>query len=176
MKMPSMKFRLVKGWRRSSSSAVKCGDDVEMHFDAGGPSFDLLTPMPKGDPVGDDNPTPNSGNVSVTKAFDAEKQSKFLDIPYIETQYDPRELEHIDKETGLMISSFQKARNWQAPLVSFEEAMGKDADAEKCNVVEDGDAVDLNCENATVHNDVQEAVGVEAAVGERDPLEDRVGA
>ncbi|VFQ79612.1 unnamed protein product [Cuscuta campestris] len=74
----------------NAEARVKCGDNDEMSFDAGGPSFDLLTPMPKVDAAGDDNPNANSGNVSVTKACDAEKERKCVEIPFTETQYDPR--------------------------------------------------------------------------------------
>ncbi|VFQ60096.1 unnamed protein product [Cuscuta campestris] len=90
---------------------VKCGDDLELSFDSGGPSFDLLTQMPKVDAIGDDMPNDKTGNVSVAEACDYAKQGKCLEIPYIETQYDPHDLELIDRETEMMLISLQNARS-----------------------------------------------------------------
>ncbi|VFQ59981.1 unnamed protein product [Cuscuta campestris] len=105
------------------------------------------------DAAGDDNPNANSGNVSVTKAFDAEKERKCVEIPFTEAQYDHRNLELIDRQTELVLISLQHAKS----------VVGQDADEEKCNVIEDGAEVDLKF--ATMPNDVEEPMSVEAAVG-----------
>ncbi|VFQ81952.1 unnamed protein product [Cuscuta campestris] len=134
---------------------VECANDVEMCFDAGGPSFDLLTPMPKGEGAGDDNPNPNSGSVSVTNASGYEKEGKCVEIPFTETRYDTQYLELIDGQTELMLNSLQNAKS----------VVGQDVDDVKCNVGEDGAGVDLKCENPTEQNGVGEPVSAEAAVG-----------
>ncbi|VFQ78815.1 unnamed protein product [Cuscuta campestris] len=126
---------------RNAEPKVECANDVEMCFDAGGPSFDLLTPMPKGEAAGDDNPNPNSGSVSVTNASGYEKEGKCVEIPFTETQYDTQYLELIDRQTELMLNSLKNAKS--VPLVCCEGVVGQDVDDVKCNVGEDGARVDL---------------------------------
>ncbi|RAL46932.1 hypothetical protein DM860_016566 [Cuscuta australis] len=95
----------------NTHGGVKSGDDIELSFDAGGPSFELLTQMPKEDAIGDDMPVNKTGIDPVAEGRDDANQGRCLDIPYTETQYDPHDLERIDRETEGMLISLQKARS-----------------------------------------------------------------
>ncbi|VFQ72129.1 unnamed protein product [Cuscuta campestris] len=82
----------------NTHGVINNGDDLELRFDAGGPSFDLLTQMPKEAAIGDEVAYDETGNVSLAEDRDDAKQGKCLDIPYTETQYDLHELDRIERE------------------------------------------------------------------------------
>ncbi|VFQ59358.1 unnamed protein product [Cuscuta campestris] len=93
----------------NSDAEGKCGVDLDLSCDDGGPSFDLLTPLPRVDAVGAEIRNDKNGNVSVTEACDPVKEWKCPDIPYTETQYDPRFLDLIDRQEEMILKSLQNA-------------------------------------------------------------------
>ncbi|VFQ60320.1 unnamed protein product [Cuscuta campestris] len=95
----------------NTHGVLKNGDDLELSFDVGGPSFDHLTQMPKEAAIGDEVAYDETGNVSLAEDHDDAKQGKCLDIPYTETQYDPHKLDRIDRETEGAIISLRNARS-----------------------------------------------------------------
>ncbi|VFQ70854.1 unnamed protein product [Cuscuta campestris] len=133
---------------------VKCGDDLELRFDAGGPSFDLLTQIPKVNTIADDVPNDRSGNVSVAEGSDDAMQEKCLDIPYTETQYDPYVLELSDRETKR-----------QAPPISCELAVVECAADGRCKKSIEGGEPVMKSGDITMPNPVPVPVNVDAAFG-----------
>lgn len=147
----------------NTDAGGKCGVDLDLSCDDGGPSFDLLTPLPRVDAVGAELPNDKSGNVSGTEACETVKARKCLEIPYTETQYDPRDLELIDRQTEMFLNSLQNAKS--VPLVSCEGVVGQDANEGGCKRSVSGDEPDKKSGNITLPNDVHVPVDVESTFG-----------
>ncbi|VFQ80651.1 unnamed protein product [Cuscuta campestris] len=141
----------------------KCGVDLDLSCDDGGPSFDLLTPLPRVDAVGAEIRNDKSGNVSVTEACDPVKEGTCLDIPYTETQYDPHFLELIDVQEEMFKKSLQNASS--GPMVSCEGIVGQDAIQGWCKRSVSGDDTAKTTGNTTMPKEVHVPVDVESAFG-----------
>ncbi|VFQ71248.1 unnamed protein product [Cuscuta campestris] len=144
----------------STDAECKCGVDLDLSCDDGGPSFDLLTPLPRVDAVGAEIRNDKSGNVLVTEACDRVKEGKCPDIPYTETQYDPRFLDLTDRQEEMILKSLQNV-----PLVSCEGIVGQDAIQGGCKTSVSGDDTAKKSSNTTMPDDVHVPVEVESTFG-----------
>ncbi|VFQ74844.1 unnamed protein product [Cuscuta campestris] len=147
----------------NTDAECKCGVDLDLSCEDGGPSFDLLTPLPRVDAVGAEIQNDKSGNVLVTEACDRVKEGKCPDIPYTETQYDPRFLDLIDRQKEMILMSLQNASS--VPLVSCEGIIGQDAIQGGCKTSVSGDDTAKKSGNTTMPDDVHVPVEVESTFG-----------